>query len=148
MVWRWKQKKIMNDHEYTMELIDVSDRYQFSVSTYAYDIYVPELRAIVGQCEYREETDPLDLEYYGQIGYLIFFPYRGHHFAYYACLKLMDLLKEKGITECIITCNPDNEASRKTILRLGGEYLRQVDVSRKHPLYKIEKQKLVFHLSW
>lgn len=118
-------------------LIDVSDQYENNtVYTRIFDIYVSAWRKIVGRCEFRFETGR-DLEYYGHIGYVVYLPYRGHYFAYKACVELLDVIRSEydAIKEIRITCNPDNEASRKTIQKLGAVYLRTVDVDRDHELY-------------
>lgn len=52
--------------------------------------------------------------YGGNIGYRIYEAYRGHHYAGKACLLLFELAKKHGMDHLIITCNPDNYASRKT----------------------------------
>lgn len=52
--------------------------------------------------------------YGGNIGYRIYEPFRGHHYAGKACLLLFELAKMHKMDYLIITCNPDNDASRKT----------------------------------
>ena len=52
--------------------------------------------------------------YGGNIGYSIDEEYRGHHYAGKACLLLFKLAKKHNMDYLIITCNPNNYASRKT----------------------------------
>lgn len=52
--------------------------------------------------------------YGGNIGYRIYERFRGHHYAGKACLLLFELAKKHKMDYLIITCNPDNYASRKT----------------------------------
>ena len=52
--------------------------------------------------------------YGGNIGYQIYEPFRGHHYAGKACLLLFELARKHNMDYLIITCNPDNYASRKT----------------------------------
>ena len=52
--------------------------------------------------------------YGGNIGYRIYEPFRGHHYAGKACVLLFKLAKMHGMDYLIITCNPDNYASKKT----------------------------------
>ena len=61
------------------------------------------------------------LYYAGNIGYKVDEAYRGHHYAGKACKLLFELAKRRGMEYIIITCNPDNRASRKTCEWLGGE---------------------------
>ena len=60
--------------------------------------------------------------YFGHIGYHVDPPYRGQHFAERACRLLMPLIETVGKTSVVITCDPDNAPSRRTIERLGCEY--------------------------
>lgn len=133
--------------EYKIELIDVS-KFMGSqdVPTLSYDISVPELERIVGTVEYRFETGR-DLKFYGNIGYVIYQPYRGHGFAYQSCMMLLELLKKEHpeLHEVYITCNPDNVPSKKTIQKIPGTYLGTVDVDRDHELYYYgETQKEIY----
>lgn len=58
--------------------------------------------------------------YGGNIGYTIEEKYRGHHYAGKACLLLFELAKKHDMEYLIITCNPNNYASRKTCEYAGG----------------------------
>ena len=131
-------------------LEDVTEEYaDDGILSYIYDIVVPELDRVVGRCEFRFESGQ-DLEYYGNIGYVIYVPYRGHHFAYHACVKMMTEVKEKhpDLNEVWITCNPDNIASKKTIERLGFEYCYLAQVNPLHELYaQGDTQKEIFKMS-
>ena len=66
--------------------------------------------------------DGSDQEHYfdGHIGYTIDEEYRGHHYAYEACLLLQDYIERDHV---IITCDPDNTPSLKTIEKLGSVYM-------------------------
>lgn len=59
----------------------------------------------------------------GNIGFTVFSDYRGHHYAEKACRLLFELAKKHEMDYLIITCRPDNIASRRTCERLGGELL-------------------------
>ncbi len=68
------------------------------------------------------------LYYGGNIGYRVDEKYRGHHYAGKACLLLFELAKMHQLEYVIITCNPDNYASRKTCEYAGGELLETVEL--------------------
>lgn len=68
------------------------------------------------------------LYYGGNIGYRIEEEYRGHHYAGKACLLLFELARKHGMEYVIITCNPDNYASRKTCEYAGGDLLEIVEL--------------------
>ena len=63
------------------------------------------------------------LYYGGNIGYSIYEKYRGNHYAGKACQLLFKLAKKHELQYLIITCNPDNYASRKTCEYAGGKLL-------------------------
>ena len=66
--------------------------------------------------------------YGGNIGYRIEEPYRGRHYAGKACKLLFELARRHGMEYVIITCSPDNLASRRTCEWLGGELLEVVEL--------------------
>ena len=68
------------------------------------------------------------LYYGGNIGYRIEEEYRGHHYAGKACLLLFELARRHDLEYVIITCNPDNYASRKTCEYAGGKLIEIVEV--------------------
>ena len=76
----------------------------------------------MGACDLRIGHND-KLYYGGNIGYNINEEYRGHHYAGKACLLLFELARMHDLGYLIITCNPDNIASRKTCEYAGGELL-------------------------
>lgn len=105
------------------------------VPSIVYGIYRHHSHIRVGNCDLRLGMND-ELYYAGNIGYRIEPPYRGNGYAYEACRILLDLAKEKGMQEVIITCSPDNIASLKTLEKLGGTYLETTDVPESHWLYQ------------
>lgn len=98
-----------------------------------FDIEEKRTRKIVGRCDIRFGMNPY-MRYMGNIGYTIYPPYRGHYYASMATYLLFSLAKE-SMEEVIITCNPDNIPSIKTIHRLGGELIGIEDVPVGHELH-------------
>ena len=91
------------------------------VPAYLFDICLPN-GTKVGACDLRVGHTQ-GLYYGGNIGYGIFPDYRGRHYAEKACRLLFELAKRHELGWLIITCSPDNPASRRTCERLGGELL-------------------------
>jgi len=76
----------------------------------------------MGSCDLRIGYNER-LYYGGNIGYGIEEAYRGHHYAGKACLLLFELARKHEMDYLIITCNPNNHASRKTCEYAGGTLL-------------------------
>lgn len=76
----------------------------------------------IGECDLRVGHNE-NTYYGGNIGYGIDEKYRGHHYAGKACLLLFELAKKHNLDYLIISCDPDNFASRKTCEYAGGKLL-------------------------
>ena len=75
------------------------------------------------------------LFFLGHIGYEVDPPFRGNHFAERACRIAAPLVMAHGLSSVILTCRPDNRASRRTIERLGAKLLGQFEVPPTHEMY-------------
>jgi len=71
--------------------------------------------------------------YSGNIGYHVYPPARGHHYAERACRLVMPLAKRHGLAYLWITTNPDNVPSRRTCERLGAQLIDTVTIPKDHP---------------
>lgn len=74
--------------------------------------------------------------YGGHIGYAVEPEFRGRHFAERACRLVLPIAKAHGMKAIWILCDPDNTPSRRTIERLGAEYVETVPVPEEHELYQ------------
>ena len=81
----------------------------------------------IGQISYRDGESRY-IYYYGHIGYHIDASYRGNHYAYAACRLIEKEILLSGKSSVVITCDPDNEPSRRTCLRLGCMFERIAEV--------------------
>lgn len=81
----------------------------------------------MGNCDFRIGHNQKTY-YGGNIGYRIEEKYRGHHYAGKACLLLFELAKKHALDYLLITCNPDNYASRKTCEYAGGQLQEIVEL--------------------
>ncbi|MBR0230135.1 MAG: GNAT family N-acetyltransferase [Erysipelotrichaceae bacterium] len=115
-----------------------------SSKQYSFRIYLKDTTVLVGYCDLRlGHTE--SLYYYGNIGYRILPEYRGHRYAYKACLLLFQIARTLKLDYLLITASPENTPSVKTCERLGGKLLETVDVPSWHPLYSMnERVKKVF----
>ena len=106
-------------------------------------------RQEIGQISYRD-GEGRNVYYFGHIGYHIDPPYRGQHYAYRACVLLKREIRLSGKTSVVITCDPDNEPSRKTCLKLGCHFERVArvpeDIFRKFDINQT-KCRYIWHLA-
>ncbi|MBE5989797.1 acetyltransferase (GNAT) family protein [Lacrimispora xylanisolvens] len=101
----------------------------------------------VGGCDLRIGYNK-NAYYGGNIGYHIDENYRGHHYAGKACLLLFQLAKKHKMDYLIITCNPDNHASRKTCEYAGGTLEEIVEIPEDNDMRKIgETEKCIYRFS-
>lgn len=116
------------------------------VRTVYFDIRIPHSHSVIGHCELRLGMNE-SLYYLGQIGYSVYPRYRGNHTAYKACRILFDLaLNKYEMKDLIITCNPNNLPSYKTLVKLGGSLKEIVDIPQNHYLYhQGDRQKCIFY---
>lgn len=73
--------------------------------------------------------------YIGHVGYNVYPPARGRHFAERSCRLLFPLARRHGLKTLWITANPENIASRRTCERLGAVLVDIVAVPKDHELY-------------
>lgn len=92
--------------------------------------------------------DNSDLRLYvGHIGYNVYPPHRGHHYAERATRLVLPLARRHGMRELWITTNPDNTASRRSCERLGATLVETVDLPPWHDLYaRGERRKCRYRL--
>ncbi|MCH4886084.1 GNAT family N-acetyltransferase [Acidaminobacter sp. JC074] len=105
-----------------------------------YDIFLDE--TVIGKLSLRI-GDNENIYYGGHLGYTIDEPYRGNNYAYQACMALKEIAIEKGLTHIIITCNPDNMASKRVCEKLGAQLIEEVDVPEYNDMYQRGEKKKI-----
>ena len=89
----------------------------------------------VGHINFRVgDTDHVQVSA-GHIGYVVLEPFRGHGYAFQACRAIAPFVRSV-YGAVIITCDPDNHASRRTIERLGASFIEEVAVPVNDPHYQ------------
>lgn len=89
----------------------------------------------LGRCDLRVGHN--DNTYYGgNIGYEVYEEYRGQHYAGKACKLLFTLAKKHSLENVVITCSPENIASRKTCEYSGCVLEKIVILPEWHDMYK------------
>lgn len=100
----------------------------------------------MGTCDlrigYNENT-----YYGGNIGYKIYEKFRGRRYAAKACLLLFELAKKHGMRLIIITCDPDNAASRKTCEFIGCTFDKIIELPAHNEMYMIgQRRKCIYKI--
>ena len=105
-------------------------------------IYVRERDGkIVGMIQIRHYLNEMLEKYAGHIGYSVCPSERRRGYATQMLSAALDKCREMGLKRVLISCRPDNEASRRTILRNGGVYentVREPERDRALERYWIE----------
>jgi len=113
---------------------------------YHFQICLPDGRQ-AGECDLRVGHSE-GVYYGGNIGYRVYEPYRGRHYAGKACLLLFGLARRHGLAYLYITCNPENIPSRKTCEYAGGVLEGIVDLPAGNDMYlRGERQKCIYKFS-
>jgi len=89
---------------------------------------------ILGMVNIRHHIDdPFFAEYAGHIGYSIRPCVRGRGYAKIQLGLALDKCRDLGLSSVLLTCDSDNEASRRTILACGGIFERTTVVTAQEP---------------
>lgn len=146
---------IKDSDKFESEVIDLKktkflsseDAYD-NVATVFYNIVLHNTDIVVGDIDLRLTMNKY-MYYYGHVGYNVKEAYRGNHYALKACEMIKIIARDVyNLSELVITCNPDNIASLKTIEELGCKYIETVNVPISHQLYwKGEKKKAIYKIS-
>ena len=114
------------------------------VPAYKYRITLHNSEDSIGNIDirigYNENT-----YYGGHIGYGIDEAYRGKSYASKACRIIKQVAIAHGMDRLIITCNPDNWASRRTCEKAGLKLKEIADLPQHNEMYlEGERQKCIF----
>ncbi len=110
---------------------------------YTFDICLQDGEA-VGVCNLRIGHN--DKTYVGgNIGYEVYAPHRGHHYAAKACRLLFHQAKKHGMDYLIITCVPENLASAKTCCAAGGEFIEKIPIPEDNEMYAEGKREVLVY---
>lgn len=86
--------------------------------------------------------------YNGHIGYEIFEEHRGNGLAYKACREALSIAKFHGMDFVYLACDESNIPSRKTIEKLGAEFIEAADVPKEYFAWREGMEKrLIYKLT-
>lgn len=109
--------------------------YKFKILLHNTDVEIGHINLRLGNSE-------KVVNYIGHIGYGINEEYRGKKYSAKACNIIKNVIKDNSLNKVIITCNPDNFASRSICESIGAKLLEIIDIPTSSDAYsKIEPQK-------
>ena len=133
-------------NEFRLVLIEKmrEDRARGWVPSYRFEMWPLDGHEVLGTIDIRIGHNE-NTYYAGHIGYRVHEPFRGNHFAEKACRLLIRIARAHKMKQVVITCNPDNLPSRRTIERLGAHFEGIVDIPATNELYHYgDRQKCRF----
>lgn len=86
------------------------------------ELWMVEGEVYLGRISLRHELNELLYSWGGHIGYAVRPGARGHGYALAALTAMLERCRARGIDPVLVTCDPDNVPSRRTIERAGGVY--------------------------
>ncbi len=131
--------EIISDGTIGLKLLNKSngDKEKGRSPEYKFQILLHTENIEIGHLNIRFGDNEKLMKYIGHIGYGIDHLHRGNKYSLRACQLAKKILKDHSVESVIITCNPDNHASRKICEILGGELLEIVDVPSNLDIYSV-----------
>ena len=97
------------------------------VPAYSFGVYLKEGRKRIGHINLRIGDTEHVMQFAGHIGFAINEEHQGNSYAAKACLALKNFAAS-FYESVIITCNPDNIASKRTLEKIGAEFIEEIQI--------------------
>jgi predicted acetyltransferase len=81
--------------------------------------------------------------YRGHIGYDVHPEFRGHRLAAKSVSLLLPLANAVGLSEVYLTCDPENQASARSIELAGGEFIEELALPPSEEMYQEGKRSVL-----
>jgi tagatose 1,6-diphosphate aldolase len=134
---------ILSDGEIDIVLYekDPGDFTKGFVPAYKFNILLHKTGEKIGHINLRLKDTEKVVKYIGHIGYGIEESFRGKRTASKACNLIKKVAKDFGMERLVITCNPDNYASRRTCEIIGAKLIEIVDIPETSDAFSPDEQK-------
>ncbi|MGL5753837.1 MAG: GNAT family N-acetyltransferase [Paraclostridium sp.] len=116
------------------DLKGFSPEYKFKVLLHNSDKIIGHINLKIGNIE-------KVVKYIGYIGYAINEEYRGNKYSAKACSIIKEVAKENRLDSIIITCNPDNYASRRVCEYIDANLIEIIDIPKTSDAYSLSETK-------
>ncbi|MBK1810702.1 GNAT family N-acetyltransferase [Clostridium sp. YIM B02505] len=145
-MFEFKDFDLLTDGEISLKVEDKtpSNDEKGYLPAYRYKIILHDSNISIGNIDIRIGYNE-NIYYGGNIGYGIEQSYRGNSYASKACKIIRQVAIAHEMDKLIITCNPDNIASRKTCEKAGLKLKEIVDLPQHNEMYQEgERQKCIY----
>lgn len=145
-MFKFKDFDYLTNGEIDLKIVEKrpADKEKQFVPTYIYKITLHGQDESIGKIDIRIGYNE-NLYYGGHIGYGIDEAHRGNSYAAKACMIIKQVAIAHGMDKIIITCNPDNIASRRTCEKAGLTLKEIVDLPEHNDMYEEgERHKCVY----
>lgn len=122
------QPGALRDGDLCLELATFEPHRLHKVPTYHFRIVHADTGEELGTINLRVGSSAYIQCYAGHVGYAVHAQHRLHRYATRALRLLMPFARELGLDPLWITCDPTNQASRRTLELAGAEFVEVVDV--------------------
>lgn len=146
---KFKDLDYLTDGEIELKIVDKTPANEEKgyVPAYRYKITLHGSEESIGAIDIRIGYNE-NLYFGGHIGYSIEEAYRGNSYAAKVCSIIKAVAIAHEMDKVIVTCNPDNIASRKTCEKAGLNFKEIVDLPPHNSLYQDgERQVCIYEWS-
>lgn len=132
----------------TLDAIYPPEGSPWAVPAYRFHVVVNDV--IAGTISLRVGMNERLVRYAGHVGFSVMPEFRGRRLAGRSVGLLLPLAKRHGLQPLWLSCNPDNQGSRRVMAWLGATYVETVDLPADYDRYtsRGERQKERYRLDF
>ena len=116
------------DRDLRLQFLQFAQHPVHRVATYFFRMVHAHTGEELGKINLRLGSSPHIERYAGHVGFLVYEAHRGHRYAARSVRLLASIARELGFVSLWITCDPGNNASRRSLELAGAELIETVDV--------------------
>ncbi len=125
----------MRDDELILRLAGKirADHKRGFVPFYKFEMVHAEDGTVMGGINLRIGNTENLLLFAGHIGFTVLEPFRGRHYAARSCRLIIPVIRHHKLDPAWLTCNVDNEPSKRTMELIGAKYVETVTMPDDYP---------------
>ncbi len=126
-----------NEVDLLLDKCSSGDHEKNYVPAYNFSILLSNSETSIGHLNLRIGTNKSITNCVGHVGFGIDEEFRGNGCAAKASDLIKNLILQHKLEPVWITANPENQASIKTLLKIGAKYVETVEVPINHEIYQL-----------